>query len=345
MGREAPTMKVKALTVRILKQLKNDRRTLALILFAPLLLLSLLYFVLSSSSTDIRIGVINAPRQLVDQLYENNGTVMRMSEGDALFALDSGHLTAVINMESGKLHVFVDGSNASKATAALTMIEKAKMPVTSTRPDLQTDVTYRYGSDDLSLFDTFSATLIGFLTFFFVFLISGIFFLKERTTGTLEKLLSTPIQRGEIVMGYVFGFGIIALMQSLLIAFFVVYVLKVMLAGSLGYVFLITLLTALNALSLGLLLSGAATTEFQMVQFIPIVVVPQVFFSGMFDLSPGWQVIGYFMPLYYSADALTHVMMKGHGFSYIALDVLVLLAGSLMFIFLNTQVLKKYRQI
>jgi len=338
-------MRVRALAIRILKQLKNDKRTLALILLAPLLLLSLLYFVLSSSSTDIRIGVINAPEYFMDNLYENDVTALRMSEGAAFHALDQGGLTAVVTIESGKAFVWVDGTNSSKASAALKVIEASKVSAKPARPDLITDVTYRYGSDNLSLFDSFSTTLIGFLTFFFVFLISGIFFLKERTTGTLEKLLSTPIKRFEIVMGYVLGFGLITLIQSLFIAIYVVYVLKVMLAGSLWHVFLITLLTSFCALSLGLLLSTAATTEFQMIQFIPIVVVPQVFFSGMFDLSPGWQIVGYFMPLYYTSDALNQIMMKGHGFSYFALDALFLLTGALLFMFMNTKMLKKYRRI
>lgn len=338
-------MKVRALAVRILKQLKNDKRSLALICFAPILLLSLLYFILSSTNADIRIIVTNAPERYIDNLYDNNAVVARMNEGDAFQALESGKATAVVTIESGKTFVWIDGSNSSKANAALRIIEAAKAPPQAARPDLATEVVYRYGAEDLTMFDTFSATLIGFLTFFFVFLLSGIFFLKERTMGTLEKMLSTPIKRREIVMGYVLGFGAVTLLQSLIIATFVVYVLNVMLAGSLWLVFLITLLTAFNALSLGFLLSTLATTEFQMMQFIPLVAVPQVFFSGMFDLSPGWRIVGYFVPLHYTADALNHVMMKGHGLSYILPDVGVLLAASLIFMFINIKILKKYRNI
>jgi ABC-2 type transport system permease protein len=338
-------MKVRALAIRILKQLKNDRRSIALICFAPILLLSLLYFILSSSNTDIRIGVINAPEKFMDNLYDNNATAGRMNAEEAFSALERSEITAVVTIESGRAYVWLDGSNAGKANAALRSIESARAPVMSQRPDLATEVVYRYGSGDLTLFDTFSTTLIGFLTFFFVFLLSGIFFLKERTLGTLEKVLSTPIKRWEIVMGYAIGFGTVTLVQSLIIATYVVYVLGVMLAGSLWLVFLVTLLTAFNALSLGFLLSTLATTEFQMMQFIPIVAVPQVFFSGMFDLSPLWEKVAYVIPLYYSTDALNHVMMKGHGFSYIMLDVSVLFFGSLMFMIINTKMLKRYRNI
>jgi len=338
-------MKVRALAIRILKQLKNDKRSIALICFAPILLLSLLYFILSSSNTDIRIGVINGTERFVDNLYDNNTTATRMTETEAFSELEKSNLTAVVTVESNKAYVWVDGSNATKANQALKAIEAAKMPAMQSRPDLATEVVYKYGSGDLTLFDTFSTTLIGFLTFFFVFLLSGIFFLKERTMGTLEKVLSTPIKRWEIVMGYVLGFGAVTLVQSLIIATFVVYVLGVMLAGSLWLVFLITLLTAFNALSIGFLLSTLATTEFQMMQFIPLVAIPQIFFSGMFDLSPFWKAFGYIMPLRYSTDALNHVMMKGHGFSYIAVDVGVLFFASVAFIIINTRMLKKYRNI
>ena len=338
-------MKVRALAVRILKQLKNDRRSMALIFIAPMFLLSLLYFILSSSNSNISVGVINAPERFMDNLYDNNASAFRMSEAEAFSALEKSEVTAVVTLESGRAYVWLDGSNAGKASAALRVIELAKMPVMTARPDLVTEVVYTYGSGDLTLFDTFSTTLIGFLTFFFVFLLSGIFFLKERTMGTLEKVLSTPIKRWEIVMGYVLGFGTVTLVQSLIIATFVVYVLGVMLAGSLWLVFLVTLLTAFNALSLGFLLSTLASSEFQMMQFIPIVAVPQVFFSGMFDLSPFWQTFGYIMPLYYSTDALNHVMMKGHGFSHIMTDVGVLFFASVIFMIINTKILKRYRNI
>jgi ABC-2 type transport system permease protein len=158
-------------------------------------------------------------------------------------------------------------------------------------------------------------------------------------------MLSTPIKRREVVLGYVLGFGAVTLLQSLIIAVFVVYILNVMLAGSLWLVFLVTLLTAFNALSLGFLLSTLATTEFQMMQFIPLVAVPQVFFSGMFDLSPGWQVVGYFIPLHYTTNALNHVMMKGHGLFYILPDVCILFFASLGFMVINIRILKKYRNI
>lgn len=340
-------MRIKAMVLRILNQLRNDKRTLTLILCAPLLLLTLIYFILDSSTTDLSVGIINAPQQYVERLYENNIVPIRCSESEAAQMLKEEAIIASVKMISGKIYIDIDGGNSTKSNAVLAAMEAAKkgMGPAMERKDLKTEVNYVYGSDDLALFDNFGSLLIGFLVFFFTFLISGISFLQERTTGTLEKLLSTPIKRWEIVTGYVLGFGAVTVIQSLIITVFVVYVLDIMMIGSLWLVLLITLLSAMTALTLGILLSTLASSEFQMIQFIPIVVVPQVFFTGLFDLSPAWSIVGKLMPLYYVADALEKVMIRGGGFYDISLDVFVLLDLTALFMAANTRLLKRYRRI
>lgn len=182
------------------------------------------------------------------------------------------------------------------------------------------------------------------LLFFFVFG-RRYSFLQERTSGTLEKLLSMPLRRWEIVTGYVLGFGLFTVLQSLIFSWYCVYILDIMMIGSFPLVILITLLAAVVALTLGILASTAASNEFQMMQFIPIVIVPQSLFSGLFDLPSSIQALGRVMPLYYIADALTQVMLRGSAFSAIASDLAVLLGFSVLFMLLNTQMLKKYRRI
>ena len=84
------------------------------------------------------------------------------------------------------------------------------------KPELKID--YLHGSSDMGQFDYFGPVLVGFFVFFFVFLIAGVSFLRERTTGTLERLLARPLRKWEIVMGYVLGFGIFTMIQSTIIA-------------------------------------------------------------------------------------------------------------------------------
>ena len=111
---------------------------------------------------------------------------------------------------------------------------------------------------------------------------------------------------------------------------------------------LITILTAMVALTIGTFISAFASNELQMIQFIPIIVVPQVFFSGLFDLStmaPWLQSFGRFMPLWYSADALRNIMLRGKGFHDIEFDILILILICILFTIANIFALKKYRKI
>ena len=338
-------MRVRALVFRILSQLKLDRRTLAVMLGAPILVLTLRYLILAEAEPVVKVAVINAPVEYAERLDEYNIMVYRYDPGEASKALEQGEVVATVNMVNNRVYLQLDASNPSKANLVLSAVEQAKMNAPASRPDLQTEVEYIYGFADLPVFDTYGAVLIGFMVFFFVFLVAGISFLQERTSGTLERLLSTPIKRWEIVAGYVIGFGLVTVLQSFVIAWYCVYVLKMVMIGSFALVLLITLLSAMVALTLGILASTAASNEFQMMQFIPIVIVPQVFFSGLFDLSPSLQVVEWFMPLHYIADALRQVMIKGNGLASISLDLAVILGCSIVFMSLNTVLLKRYRRI
>lgn len=337
-------MKIKAMAIRILTQLSHDKRTVALMLLAPILLLTFLYFVLDSSQTNIKIGVVNAPLSYVENLEKSEAVVVRLGKSEAAKLIETSQINAYINVVSGKTHIFIDGTNSQKTSKIIKIIETVKN-TQKIRPDLKSEITYVYGYDNFSTFDGFGSILIGFIVFFFTFLVSGIAFLQERTSGTLEKLLSLPITRAEIVIGYICGFGIFTIIQSAFISLYVIHILKIMMVGSSFLVLIITLLAAISALTLGMLLSTAAKNEFQMIQFIPIAVVPQVFFTGIFDISPAMAHFGKVMPLYYVGDALDKVMLKGLGFGAISFDISMLIAFSGICMFLNILLLKKYRRI
>lgn len=338
-------MRVRAVMVRILLQLKHDKRTIGLMIFAPMLVLTLMSFIFGGANYHPRIGIVNAPLQFVDSLEESDASVVRYSEGGAVQALYDGDIDASVNFESGVPHVDLEGSDPSKSKAVLALVRSASI---RTAMQVQMDVTYIFGYKDMSSFDNFGPILIGFFVFFFVFLISGLAFLGERNSGTLERLMATPVKRWELVVGYLLGFGVFTVLQSALIAWFSIEVLKIMMVGSFALVLLITILTAMTALTIGIFISAFANNEMQMIQFVPIIIVPQVFFSGLFDLStmePWLQVIGRFTPLWYIADALRKIMIKGKGWDAISFDVFVLSAICLFFIAANILALKKYRKI
>ncbi|MDU4697083.1 MAG: ABC transporter permease [Paenibacillus sp.] len=373
-------MRIRAVIVRIVRQFIHDKRTMALLVVAPLLVLSLMYLVFNGDIYQPKIGTVQLPAAITEKLTAADPKLTAYDTVEAAeAALESQEIDAFIRLDQGAAHVKLEGSDPSKNRAVLLLMQKAlqgqgaptgmaqdrnhenaaadptneaAVSQSGTKPPqgmVQTPVfEYLHGSADLSTFDSLSPVLIGLFAFFFVFLIAGVSFLRERTSGTLERLLATPLRRWEIVTGYMAGFGIFTSLQAVLIAGFTVYGLGSLMVGSFGYVLLIMLLLSLAALSFGTLLSAFANTEFQMIQFIPIVIVPQVFFSGLFDLesiSPWLRWITHITPLKYGADALRGIMIRGEGWSGIALDVYVLAGLSLVFMLANVLALRKHRKI
>ncbi|KAA8674982.1 ABC transporter permease [Clostridium sp. HV4-5-A1G] len=338
-------MRIAALTIRILRQLRNDRRTIALMILAPIFVLTLMSYIFNGVQYDPKIGVINAPESFIDRLESRYAVVGRYSESEADMLIRESKLDAVINYKRGIPYITLEGSDPGKSKAVIVLVQNS---IQDANLGIKPDVTYLYGYENMTSFDNFGPILIGFFVFFFVFLISGVSFLRERTQGTLERLLATPIRRWEIVLGYILGFGIFTIIQAALIAWFSINVINMMMVGSFILVLIITFLTAMVALTMGTALSAFAENELQMIQFIPLVVVPQVFFSGLFDMSTmdTWlQVIGKFMPLYYSADALKQIMIRGRGMASIWTDIFILIGICMVFIVLNILALKKYRRI
>jgi ABC-2 type transport system permease protein len=350
-------MRTGALIKRICQQLLRDKRTLALLFFAPLLVLTLMYFLFNSSgnAAEPTLGVVNVNPSLVQALEKTNVNVKEYQNATKETIVQD-QLDGVLRNQENQLELILENSDPAKgkalqmkvnqaAAAAAQLQNKNNTPDAAQTPRFATD--YVYGNSETSFFDVLSPVLVGFFVFFFVFLISGIGLLRERTTGTLERLMSTPIRRGEVITGYLAGYGIFAVIQTIIVVFFAINVLDIALAGSIWNVLLINLLLALVALSLGILLSTFAASEFQMVQFIPVVLIPQVFFAGIFPLEgmAHWlQAVSKIMPIYYGADALKGVMYKGATFSDVSGDLLALVVFAAIFIVLNTFALKKYRR-
>ncbi|OCA82670.1 ABC transporter permease [Pradoshia sp. D12] len=354
-------MRTVALIKRILLQILRDKRTLALLFVAPLLVLTLMNLVFNGNTVDPVLGVANGNQQIIEKLEDADIVVKEYNKVSNVkdMILDKD-LDGFLQVEGDQttLTLLNDDPTIAKSLEMKvkqidTQAKQLKLMGTNaiqsellSQDSLNTN--YVYGSSETELFDTFSPILVGFFVFFFVFLISGIGLLNERTTGTLERLLATPIKRGEIVAGYLVGYGLLALIQTVIIVLFAINVLDMVLVGSIWTVMLINVIIALVALSLGILLSSFASSEFQMIQFIPIIIVPQIFFSGIFSIEgmADWlQVFANFMPLYYAADALKGVMYEGLSLSEISSNLYILLAFAAVFIVLNLFALKKYRKL
>lgn len=343
-------MRILALIKRIMMQMLRDKRTLALLFFAPLIVLTLMYFFFNGDTEEPELGVVGAEERLLTALEQMPISVETFSSADDQTVIDND-LDGLLVLENGELKLTLENSDPTTAKALLAQISQAAAlqgqgPAEAPPNSLETE--YIYGGEDTEFFDVLGPILVGFFVFFFVFLISGIGLLKERITGTLERILATPIRRWEIVAAYLVGFGIFAVIQTIIVVFYSITVLDMVMAGSVWHVIVINLLLALVALSLGILLSTFAGSEFQMVQFIPIIVIPQIFFAGIIPLDgmADWlQNLGRIMPLYYAADALKAVMYKGQGLGDVTGDLMALAIFALVFIVLNILALKRYRKL
>lgn len=195
------------------------------------------------------------------------------------------------------------------------------LPVTSF------EVEYLHGNDSWTSFDFFGPVFIGIFIFVFVFLTCSMSLLTERSGGTVTRLMVTPIRGWQIVGGYVLGFGLITLIQSAIILWACIYLIGFPNEGSLFLVGFITLSMAMVSLTFGLLISGLAHTPFQVIQLMIVFIIPQILLSGIFDLSqtPDWmQAIAAVFPIYYGADALRDVMLRGADLADVATNIAIL---------------------
>ncbi|WP_069802134.1 ABC transporter permease [Thermogemmatispora onikobensis] len=204
---------------------------------------------------------------------------------------------------------------------------------------------YLHGGPDYTSNDALAPVFIGVFSFFFVFLLTSVAFLRERSQGTIERVLASPLSRAELVMGYVCGFTLFALVQAIVVLLFVIFILRVHYQGNLGLVFLVAILLTVSGVNLGIFLSTFAQNEFQIIQFIPLVFGLQILLSGIFwpvGQLPAWlQPVAYLLPLTYANEALRDVMLKGSDFGQVAPQLAILLVFTVLMIGLSALTVRR----
>lgn len=160
-------------------------------------------------------------------------------------------------------------------------------------------------------FNRVGLIMLGIFPFTSMFLVTSIAVLRERVSGTLERLLTTPMSKLDLLFGYGLAFGLAAAVQASVTAVLAYWLLDLRPAGSIGWVMLIAVANALLGVAFGLLCSAFARTEFQAVQFMPVVVMPQVLLSGLFvprEQMASWlDAISTVLPVTYAVEALMDV--------------------------------------
>jgi len=172
--------------------------------------------------------------------------------------------------------------------------------------------------------------LLATMALFFGFLLTGVSFLRERSQGTLERLMASPVSRGDLVVGYLLGFLLFAMVQAVIVLLFTIYALDIKYRGALWQIFVMQVIITIGAVNLGIFVSTYARNEFQVVQFIPLFILPQVFLSGVLwpvEQMPGYlQWVSDFLPLTYAVEGTRRIMLAGESLLDIPLELGVLLA-------------------
>jgi len=185
-----------------------------------------------------------------------------------------------------------------------------------------------------NVLDYIAPALLATLALFFSFLLTGISFLRERSQGTMERLMASPVSRLDIVVGYLFGFFIFALTQTLIILLFTIYVLDVHYYGDLWQIFVFQVVIIAGAVNLGIFISTFARNEFQMVQFIPLIIIPQIFLCGVIwpvEQMPDYlQWLSVILPLTYAVDGLRDIMLAGRSLLDVGLELAVLIGFAII---------------
>ena len=360
-----------ALFWRVVEEIRRDRPSIALLFIAPIIVTGLVTFILREGERPtIDAVVVNqagAPGVVISGALESGlrdqgATVTEApDEATARSMVEDGSSTVAIVLPASltgggtpSITVITNGLDPAGESVQLASLQKALLSAASAalgRSLPTIDHATVYGSPSSDPLSPYAPALVAFFVYFFVYLLTGVSFLRERTGGTLERLMATPVARAEIVTGYTLGFGLFATIQVALLMLWVlgtIHVpalgplpefsigLGVSVAGSPLLAFVVVLVLAMGAVSLGIFLSSFARTELQIIQFIPLVIVPQFLLSGvLFPISSLPAVIrplAPLLPLSYAVDGLRQVFIRGADLGVAALRWdLIVLAGFAVF--------------
>lgn len=371
MGRTA------AIAGRILRQFRHDPRSVALIAIVPLVVMALIGYLISDEKEALAVAVVNADRPAPGQGPSIGGSIVRelgaeptihleaaaspaTAEGEvrsgaaaAAILLPAGLTANVLTGQPATIRVVVKGLEPGlegpvmKALSSAVEILRGTATSAPAGLGLSIERVALLGGAVLSTLDYYAPVLIAVFAFLFTFMLTSVAFLRERSTGTLGRLMASPVSRVELLLGYLLGFLGFAMLQALLVLGYVTWILNVHVAGAPWLVLLILAVLVIGVVNLGIALSFYARNELQVVQFIPLILLPQVFLGGLFwpviALWPPLRWLSALFPLTHAAAALRGVMVGAQTASDIAGQLLALAAFAVAMIVLGVLALRKQR--
>ncbi|MFO8009985.1 MAG: ABC transporter permease [Dehalococcoidia bacterium] len=360
-----------AISKRILRGLRHDPRTVALIIIAPILAMTLFGLAFSGEVKDVDVVVVNLDEgQLAGKIVENmddktvslhfkqdqQSAVEKVEDGDAWAAIifPEGFSRSVIErMQNGTVSdgsaitLMADKSDVNIASAIATTVRDAvRETVAEVGGEMPVEVKESpvYG-ENAEFIDFFVPGIMAFAVFMLTTILTLLAFVGERTRGTLERLKASPMRDSEIVAGYAIAFGIIGMFQASLLLIVATLGFDITIVGNPFLAYLIVALLAIVSVSLGILLSAAAKREAQAVQFLPLIILPTFLLSGIFwplEAIPHFlRPVSYIIPPTYGVEAMRSVIVRGWGLGEIWLEIVILLAFAAVFLMLSVRSLHR----
>lgn len=358
---------------RVLKQIRHDRRTLGMILVMPVLILTFFILAFSGEVKGIKVVVVDLDnsklsRTILANLEDEDLRIVKRTEvGEARQLVVKGEVWAAITFPEG-LHKGLNSRLILRDTSSqipdVTLILDNSQPQISgvvrkaLGEAIQITLQDAYGieaviplaeehvyGDNVENIDYLTPGVMGLVVLMITFILTILTIVREKNAGTLERLLVTPLRPQELVLGYLGAFGLVSVLQSTILLLSAIVVFQINVRGGILLVFAILVLLAIGFQGLGILLSGLAESEFQAVQFMPIVVIVSLLLSGALwpleALPVVLRPLAYLIPLTYAVHSLRGVILMGWGWGEIMIDIGVLLFFALGTTALSTLALKK----
>ena len=374
------TRRAAAVALKTLRSLRHDRRTAGFLVLMPLFMIAIFGYTFGGDIEDVDVVVVDLDEAddgsaISDLIIADLGArgVLRIAASEdftaALESVHDGDAWAMIYFPPGLTDDVEDAIEASRlgSYAPPGIVELhldstnpniAQAIATELQMSLQTVLVGGYGiappvvvsedmvyGEDAEFIDFFAPGVMGLAAMMITFMLSIISFVRERSAGTLDRLLTTPATEGEIVAGYALAFGLVALVQSTVILVAAMLMFQVGIEGNALLVLLTIFLLGIGSQGLGFLLSSIAKNEFQAVQFTPLILFPSILLAGVFwplEAVPDiLRPVSDFIPLTYAVDACRSVMIRGWGVGEVWPQLVVLAGFAAATLMLSAYSLKK----
>ena len=206
-------------------------------------------------------------------------------------------------------------------------------------------VLLRFVFDDDAIFDSIGLPLLGVFPLIIMFLITSVAMLRERTSGTLERLLTTPMHKLDLLLGYGIAFAVAAAIQAAVATATAYLLLGLDTQGAWGWVVGVAVGNAVLGMALGLFVSAFARSEFQAVQFMPAIVLPQFLTCGLLiarDQMAGWlEAISNVLPMSYAVDALKEIGAQAEVTGTLVRDLAIVFGATVVALGLGALTLRR----